>query len=121
MIALYRVLWRGYLRFFKTELGVLLDSVLLEMVQHKLTLIRRKDTATSKFRQLLREISIVSVSCYDNIDGVHDYEVAIELLASGNIPYRDIVTHKVSLDDIQDGFATAYDKNSGSIKVHITQ
>lgn len=73
------------------------------------------------FDPLLREISIISVSCYDVIDGVHDYEVAIDLLASGNIPYRDIVTHQVSLDDIQGGFATAYDKNSGSIKVHITQ
>ncbi len=73
------------------------------------------------FDPLLREISIISVSCYDVIDGVHDYEVAIDLLASGNLPYRDIVTHKVPLDDIQDGFATAYDKNSGSIKVHITQ
>ncbi len=29
------------------------------LVQHKLTLIRRKDTATSKFRQLLREISML--------------------------------------------------------------
>lgn len=70
---------------------------------------------------LLREISIISVSCYDVIDGVHDYEVAIDLLASGKVPYREIVTHKNSLDDIQDGFAAAYDKNSGSIKVHITQ
>lgn len=70
---------------------------------------------------LLREISIVSVTCYDVIDGVHDYEVAIDLLASGNVPYRQIVTHKNSLDDIQTGFATAYDKSSGSIKVHITQ
>ena len=70
---------------------------------------------------LLREISIVSVTCYDVIDGVHDYEVAIDLLASGNVPYREIVTHENSLDDIQDGFATAYDKTSGSIKVHITQ
>ena len=70
---------------------------------------------------LLREISIVSVSCYDVIDGIHDYEVAIDLLASGKVPYREIVTHKNSLDDIQDGFAAAYDKSSGSIKVHITQ
>ncbi len=73
------------------------------------------------FDPLLREISIISVSCYDVIDGVHDYEVAIDLLASGKLPYRDIVTHKVSLDDIQDGFATAYDKTSGSIKVHVAQ
>ncbi len=29
------------------------------LVQHKLTLMRRRDTATSKFRQLLREISLL--------------------------------------------------------------
>jgi threonine dehydrogenase-like Zn-dependent dehydrogenase len=73
------------------------------------------------FDPLLREIAINSVSCYDVIDGIHDYEVAIDILASGAVPYREIVTHQNSLDDIQSGFATAYDKNSGSIKVHITQ
>jgi threonine dehydrogenase-like Zn-dependent dehydrogenase len=73
------------------------------------------------FDSLLREVAIYSVTCYDVIDGVHDYEIAIDLLASGDIPYRDIVTHKYPLTDIQKGFATAYDKNSGSIKVHITQ
>ncbi len=73
------------------------------------------------FDPLLREIAIISVSCYDLIEGVHDYEVAIDLLSSGAVPYREIVTHTVSLDKIQDGFATAYDKGSGSIKVHITQ
>jgi threonine dehydrogenase-like Zn-dependent dehydrogenase len=73
------------------------------------------------FDPLLREIAVISVSCYDVIEGIHDYEVAIDLLASGKVPYREIVTHKYSLDDIKKGFATAYDKNSGSIKVHITQ
>lgn len=73
------------------------------------------------FEPLLREISLVSVSCYGVLDGVHDYEVALDLLASGKVPYREIVTHKTSLEDIQSGFDTAYDKNSGSIKVHITQ
>ncbi len=73
------------------------------------------------FAPMLREVSIISVTCYDVIDGVHDYAVAIDLLSSGTLPYREIVTHSVSLDEIQDGFTTAYDKNSGSIKVHITQ
>lgn len=70
---------------------------------------------------LLREIALLNVSCYIVIDGVHDYEVAIDLLTSGKVPYREIVTHKYGLDDIQEGFATAYDKSSGSVKVHITQ
>ncbi|MBC8453301.1 MAG: hypothetical protein H8D69_02370, partial [Chloroflexi bacterium] len=71
------------------------------------------------FEPLLREIRIQSVICYGVIDGRHDYEVAIDLLASGEIPYRDIVTHEVDLEDIQDGFDAAWDKTSGSIKVHV--
>ncbi|MDA1280953.1 MAG: zinc-binding dehydrogenase, partial [Chloroflexi bacterium] len=71
------------------------------------------------FEALIREIRIQSVICYGVIDGRHDYEVAIDLLASGEIPYREIVTHQVALEDIQDGFDAAWDKTSGSIKVHV--
>ena len=68
---------------------------------------------------LLREIRIQSVICYGVIDGRHDYDVAIDLLASGDIPYREIVTHQVGLEEIQTGFDAAWDKTSGSIKVHV--
>jgi len=71
------------------------------------------------FEALIREIRIQSVICYGVIDGRHDYEVAIDLLTSGEIPYREIVTHQVALEDIQDGFDAAWDKSSGSIKVHV--
>ena len=71
------------------------------------------------FEPLLREIRIQSVICYGVIDGRHDYEVARDLLDSGDIPYREIVTHEVDLEDIQDGFDAAWDKTSGSIKVHV--
>lgn len=71
------------------------------------------------FEPLLREIRMQSVICYGVIDGRHDYEVAIDLLGSGEIPYREIVTHKVGLENIQDGFDAAWDKSSGSIKVHV--
>ena len=70
---------------------------------------------------LLREIDLLSSNCYGVVDGRHDYEVAIDILASGEVPYRDIVTHTVSLEDTQQGFDTAYDKTSGVIKVHIQQ
>ena len=71
------------------------------------------------FEPLLREIRIQSVICYGVIDGRHDYEVAIDLLASGDAPYREIVTHEVGLEDIQAGFDAAWDKTTGSIKVHV--
>ncbi len=70
---------------------------------------------------LLKEHSIVFSSCYGIIDGRHDYELAIDLMASGKSPIKQMVTHNYSLDDIQKGFDTAYDKTSGSIKVQILQ
>ena len=72
------------------------------------------------FDPLLREIRIQSAVCYSVIDGRHDYDVAIDLLASGDVPYREIVTHEVGLEDIQTGFDAAWDKTTGSIKVQVS-
>ena len=68
---------------------------------------------------LLKEQSIVFSSCYATTDGRHDFELAIELMASGRIALKQMVTHKFPLADIQEGFATAYQKSTGSIKVQI--
>ena len=70
---------------------------------------------------LMREVDILQSNCYGTVDGRHDYDVAIDILASGEYPYRDIVTHTVLLEEIQQGFDTAYDKSSGVIKVHVQQ
>ena len=70
---------------------------------------------------MIKEISFIPATCYANINGKHDFEIAVDILASGKHPYKEIVTHEYSLEDIQEGFKTAYDKTSGSIKVHIRQ
>jgi threonine dehydrogenase-like Zn-dependent dehydrogenase len=70
---------------------------------------------------MLKEQTIVFSSCYNLLDGRHDYDVAIDLLASGTVPLQQIVTHIYALEDIQKGFETAYDKATGSIKVQIHQ
>ncbi|MDP6402837.1 MAG: zinc-binding dehydrogenase [SAR202 cluster bacterium] len=70
---------------------------------------------------LLKEQSIVFSSCYSVIDGRHDYEVAIDLLDSCREQLEQMVTHRYPLERIQDGFDTAYDKTTGSIKVQIHQ
>ena len=43
------------------------------------------------------------------------------MLSSGRVPLQQMVTHRFSLEEIQDGFDTAYDKTTGSIKVQIIQ
>ena len=70
---------------------------------------------------LLREQSIIFSSCYGVHDGRHDYELAIDLLASGRAPLAPLVTHTYPLEDIDHGFQTAYNKETGSIKVQIVQ
>ena len=70
---------------------------------------------------MLKEQTIIFSSCYGIIDGRHDYEVAIDLMASGRVDLKPMVTHIYPLDDIQKGFATAYDKTTGSVKVQIHQ
>lgn len=70
---------------------------------------------------MLKEQTIVFSSCYGIMDGRHDYEVAIDLMASGRVDLKPMVTHIYSLEDIQAGFDTAYDKATGSVKVQIHQ
>ncbi|MDH3599313.1 MAG: zinc-binding dehydrogenase [Candidatus Tectomicrobia bacterium] len=70
---------------------------------------------------LIKEHSFVFAICYSILNGQHDYELAIDLLSSGKVPLQQIITHKFPLEEIQQGFATAYDKTTGSIKVQIHQ
>jgi threonine dehydrogenase-like Zn-dependent dehydrogenase len=68
---------------------------------------------------LLKEQSFIFSSCYSVMDGRHDYEVAIDLMASGRVELKQMVTHKYPLTQIQSAFDTAYQKKTGSIKVQI--
>ncbi len=81
----------------------------------------RRPITTDWLSPLLKEQSIIFSSCYSIMHGQHDYEVAIDMLASGRVPLEQIVTHKFPLEEIAQGFDTAYDKTTGSIKVQIHQ
>ncbi len=70
-------------------------------------------------RPILREVSITFPLCYGVIDGRHDFEVAIELIASGRVRTDGLVTHRFPLEQAAAAFRTAADKSSGSLKVHI--
>ena len=69
---------------------------------------------------MLNELTFKFSSCYGIVDGRHDYDVAIDILSNKDTGFNGIVTHTASLDEIQKGFDHAYDKTSGSVKVHIT-
>ena len=70
-------------------------------------------------RPVLREVSITFPICYGVIDGRHDFEVAIEIIASGRVTIDGLVTHRFPLEQAAAAFQTAADKSSGSLKVHI--
>ena len=72
-------------------------------------------------RPLVKEQSIIFSSCYSVLDGRHDYEVAIDMIASGQADIEQMVTHKYRLDQVQTAFETSYDKGTGVIKVQIHQ
>ena len=79
------------------------------------------DLALNWARPILKELTIQGSICYGLIDGVHDFEQSIEMFSDSAFNLREIVTHSYDLEEIQKGFETAYDKNTGSIKVHILQ
>ena len=70
---------------------------------------------------LKAEHSIIFSNCYSVIDGRHDYELAMEMMASGQADIEQVVSHRYPLAQIQDAFDTASDKSSGSVKVQIQQ
>jgi len=70
-------------------------------------------------RPLAREVWATFPVCYGVIDGRHDYDVAIQLIAEGRAPVERLVTHRFALEAAPEGFRTAADKSTGSVKVHL--
>lgn len=70
-------------------------------------------------RPLMREAWAAFPDCYGVIDGRHDYDVAIRLVADGRAPVERLVTHRFPLEAAPEAFRTAADKSTGSVKVHL--
>jgi threonine dehydrogenase-like Zn-dependent dehydrogenase len=69
--------------------------------------------------KLLQDTSVVGAVTYAAPNGRAEYAEALDLLASRTEVARGLVTHRFRLDDVNQAFATALDKSSGSIKVHV--
>ena len=78
-----------------------------------------KPVSTDWWPLVIKEQTIIPAVCYSVIDGRHDYEVAIDLMASGRVELKQLVTHKFPLAEIQQAFDTAADKSTGAIKVQV--
>jgi 2-desacetyl-2-hydroxyethyl bacteriochlorophyllide A dehydrogenase len=68
---------------------------------------------------LLKEVTLLGGITYGRPGARSDFEVAMEIASKRAGDMRRLITHRVSLDDIERGFATAADKSAGSIKVTV--
>lgn len=68
---------------------------------------------------VLKEVTLLGGITYGRPGSRSDFEVAIEIAAGQPEELRRLITHRIPLDDIQQGLAIAADKSQRSIKVTV--
>ena len=65
-----------------------------------------------------RELTITWSFCYSRRDGKKDFQTALDLLGAGKLKPTPLITHRFSLDEINEAFRVAAGRDQyGSIKV----
>jgi threonine dehydrogenase-like Zn-dependent dehydrogenase len=65
-----------------------------------------------------KEVSLRWVWSYGTWQGIPEFQIALDMLASGRVEAAPLITHRFPLDRIAEAFAAADDKRvSGAIKV----
>ena len=75
------------------------------------------DTPLPGLEFSLKEVRLVGSNCYARSGVTSDFAVAVGLLRDHLAAVQPLVTHRFSLDQVNQAFATAADKATGSIKV----
>ncbi len=71
-------------------------------------------------RASFKELRMFFPITYAVHQDVHDFDVAIAMLAVAPDQYSGLITHSFTLDEIDTAFTTAADKSSGAIRVVVT-
>ena len=71
------------------------------------------------FQFLAKELNLVGSSCYGHDGPDPDFGLAVKLAPSYREELASLVTHTFALADVAKAFATAEDKSTGSVKVHV--
>ena len=80
-----------------------------------------EDAGLNPLTLLGREITMVGAVTYAAPGGrVPDYQKALEMLTGCEDEARSLITHRFGLNSVNEAFATALDKSSLSVKVHLT-
>jgi threonine dehydrogenase-like Zn-dependent dehydrogenase len=65
-----------------------------------------------------KELTITWCNSYSNWNGISEYTIALDLLASGRVAAEALITHHYALDQIGEAFSAAADKKtSNAVKV----
>ncbi len=59
---------------------------------------------------ILKEVDIISSSCYSTWGYKREYQIGMDLLASGQVNHRDLITHRFPIEDWQQAFEAAIHK-----------
>ncbi len=70
---------------------------------------------------MAKEPVVTGSLCYAYSGMVTDFDAAIDLIASGRLDARKIVTHRYPLSEIEEAFNVSANKRTGSVKVHVVQ
>lgn len=68
----------------------------------------------------VKEVRLVGSNCYARFDATSDFAVAAALLRDHLDAVQSLVSHRFPLAQVNEAFATAADKATGSIKVMLT-
>lgn len=71
------------------------------------------------YSPLVKELTLQFSNCYGYLDGKHDFEIAIDILARKGEKLRKLITHEFPMSDAARAFQVADDKLSGAVKVLI--
>ena len=71
-------------------------------------------------RAAYKELRFFFPITYAVRNGVHDFEIAIEMLTGSDGSLGSLITHEFPLDRINEAFVTASDKRSGALRVVVT-
>jgi threonine dehydrogenase-like Zn-dependent dehydrogenase len=78
------------------------------------------DTSLPALDFSLKEVRLVGSNCYGRFGAGSDFSSAVALLRTRLDEVRSLVSHRFPLEQVNDAFAAAADKSTGSIKVTLT-
>ena len=69
------------------------------------------------WKSILADVTMLFCLNHQVIGKYSDYQLCVDWMANGTVPAQDLVTHVLPLDQIEEAFRLAADKQSGAVKV----